>query len=74
MGGKWVCLTNKGLLCFSVFSTLLILQTLFPDKITENPDIVKTREVRKAEGFEFESGDLVFELAKVLLIICKLVI
>ena len=48
------------------------MQTLFPDKITENPDIVKTREVRKAEGFEFEIGDLVFELAKVLLIICKL--
>ena len=72
MRGRWISRRRyNGLLCFSVFSTLLVLRTLFPDKMTENTDIVKIprhfREVREAEGFEFESGDLVFELAKVLI-------
>ena len=72
MNEKWFSRRRyNSLLCFSVFSTLLVLRTLFPDKITENTDIVKIsrhiREIREAEGFEFQSGDLVFELAKVLI-------
>ena len=58
---RWSSLTNAGLLFLSIFSTLLILRTLHPELF----QII--REVRRAEGFEFHRGDLVLELAKVLM-------
>ena len=58
---RWSSLTNAGLLFLSIFSTLLILRTLHPELF----QII--REVRRAEGFELHRGDLVLELAKVLM-------
>ena len=58
---RWSSLTNAGLLFLSIFSTLLILRTLHPELF----QII--REGRRAEGFELHRGDLVLELAKVLM-------
>ena len=53
-------LLNGFMLNLTLFSTLLLLKSLFPEIRTWQ------REVRRAEGFEAQRGDLVFELAKVL--------
>ena len=53
-------LLNGFMLNLTLFSTLLLLKKLLPEIRTWQ------REVRRAEGFEAQLGDLVFELAKVL--------
>ena len=66
---RWACL-HAFMLSLTVFSTLLVWKKLFPESALTGllPEIPPTgqREVRQAEGFEAQRGDLVLELAKVL--------
>ena len=53
-------LFNAFMLNLTLFSTLLLFKKLFPEFA-----LTSKTEVRRAEGFEAQHGDLVLELAKV---------
>ena len=70
MAQRWACLIHAFMLSLTVFSTLLVLKKLFSESALTGllPEIPPNgqREIRQAEGFEAQRGDLVLELAKVL--------
>ena len=67
---RWAGLINAIMLSLAFFSMLLVFKKLFPEIALAGllPEIAPTgqREVRQAEGFDAQHGDLVLELAKVL--------
>ena len=68
---RWACPINAFMLSLAFFSMLLILKKLIPEIALTGLllEIGPTgqKEVRQAEGFDAQRGDLVFELAKVLI-------
>ena len=68
---RWACPINAFMLSLAFFSMLLVLKKLFPEPgltgLFREIGPTGQREVRQAEGFDAQRGDLVFELAKVLI-------